>query len=232
MTTRGRKKAIAEPAPPAHDPRDVETIERLQQRIQELGFQQLQRDLPAEETETESNVWDDGSEDVNPFGGGNFRFHGDEEEEYPFVNKHPSFKEEPIVWVEEESCPVYNTDNEEDADPVPKYDFDGAELRLPNLLMMIHIVGITFFVPSVLPRVSKCITFTEVDSSEIPLYRIMHQGKSTVGSEAQEEHAYLFVGASNVKVRLGVVLVIGGSVTWMGLCCGGNHDDEYLPGIN
>ncbi|GKC38347.1 hypothetical protein Tco_1050731 [Tanacetum coccineum] len=31
---------------------------------------------------------------------------GDEEEEYPFVNKYPSFQEEPIVLVEEESCPV------------------------------------------------------------------------------------------------------------------------------
>ncbi|GJX91807.1 hypothetical protein Tco_0345133 [Tanacetum coccineum] len=69
MYTRGRKKAAAEPAPPARDPRDVETIERLQQRIQELEFQQLQHDLPAEEAETESNVGDDGSENANPFGG-------------------------------------------------------------------------------------------------------------------------------------------------------------------
>lgn len=79
---------------------------------------------------------------------------------------------------------------------------------------------------------SKCIAFTEVDSSEIPLYRIMHQGKSTVGSEAQEEHAYPFAGTSNVKVRLGVVPVIGGPVTWMDLCCGGNPDDEYLARVN
>ena len=71
MATRGRKKAIAEPTPPAHDPRDVKTIGRLQQQIQELEFQQLQHDSPAEETKTESNVWDDGSEDVNPFGGEN-----------------------------------------------------------------------------------------------------------------------------------------------------------------
>nr|GEY49205.1 hypothetical protein [Tanacetum cinerariifolium] len=77
-------------------------------------------------------------EDVNPFGGGNPRFHGehhdnsllkketesepiiwdigDEEEEYPFVNKHPHFKEEPIVLIEEETCPVYDTDNEEKED--------------------------------------------------------------------------------------------------------------------
>ncbi|GJV30828.1 hypothetical protein Tco_1391228, partial [Tanacetum coccineum] len=41
MYTRGRKKADAEPTPSAHDPHDVEMIERLQQRIQELEFQQL-----------------------------------------------------------------------------------------------------------------------------------------------------------------------------------------------
>lgn len=79
---------------------------------------------------------------------------------------------------------------------------------------------------------SKCIAFTEVDSSEIPLYRIIHQGKSTIGSEAQEEHAYPFAGASNVKVRLGVVPVIGGPVTWMDLCCGENEDNEYLARVN
>ncbi|GJU09395.1 hypothetical protein Tco_1131791 [Tanacetum coccineum] len=33
----------------------------------------------------------------------------DEEEEYPFVNKHPSYQEEPIMLGEEESCPVYDT---------------------------------------------------------------------------------------------------------------------------
>ncbi|GKB70433.1 hypothetical protein Tco_0931845 [Tanacetum coccineum] len=55
MATCGRKKAIAKPAPRARDPSDVETIERLQQRIQELEFQQLRKDSPAEETKTESN---------------------------------------------------------------------------------------------------------------------------------------------------------------------------------
>ncbi|GJW03479.1 mitogen-activated protein kinase 9-like protein, partial [Tanacetum coccineum] len=55
MATRGRKKAIAEPTPPARDPRDVETIEMLQQRIQKLEFQQLQQDSSAEDTETESS---------------------------------------------------------------------------------------------------------------------------------------------------------------------------------
>ncbi|GFY97624.1 prolyl oligopeptidase family protein [Actinidia rufa] len=41
---------------------------------------------------------------------------------------------------------------------------------------------------------SKFIAFTEVDSSEIPLFRIMHQGKSSVGAEAQEDHAYPLQG--------------------------------------
>ncbi|GJY85767.1 hypothetical protein Tco_0499793 [Tanacetum coccineum] len=84
MYTRGRKKAEVEPTPPARDPHDVETIERLQQRIQELE---------------------------------------DEEEEYHFLNKYPSFQEEPIVLVEEESSLVYDTDNEEE-ESMPVYDTD------------------------------------------------------------------------------------------------------------
>ncbi|GKE72535.1 hypothetical protein Tco_1534576, partial [Tanacetum coccineum] len=53
--------------------------------------------LLAKETESEPIIWDI----------------GDEEEEYPFVNKYPSFQEEPIMLVEEESCPVYDTDIED-----------------------------------------------------------------------------------------------------------------------
>ncbi|XP_061337843.1 uncharacterized protein LOC133284779 isoform X1 [Gastrolobium bilobum] len=83
---------------------------------------------------------------------------------------------------------------------------------------------------------SKYIAFTEVDSSEIPLFRIMHQGKSSVGLEAQEDHPYPFAGASNVKVRLGVVSVAGGSITWMDLLCGGmeqqNYEEEYLARVS
>ncbi|KAH7543847.1 hypothetical protein ACOSP7_031341 [Xanthoceras sorbifolium] len=81
----------------------------------------------------------------------------------------------------------------------------------------------------------KFIAFTEVDSSEIPLFRIMHQGKSSVGSDAQEDHAYPFVGASNVKVRLGVVSTAGGPITWMDLLCGGTdqlYEEEYLARVN
>ncbi|GJV57529.1 hypothetical protein Tco_1458534 [Tanacetum coccineum] len=126
------------------DPRDVKNVS-LKKRIQELEFPQLQQDSLAEEAKTESNVWDDGSENVNPFGGGNHGFHddhydnllltketesepiiwdiGDEKEEYPFVNTYPSFQEEPIVLVKEESCPVYDTDNEEE-ESMPVYDTD------------------------------------------------------------------------------------------------------------
>ncbi|GKA82863.1 hypothetical protein Tco_0789611 [Tanacetum coccineum] len=47
MYTRGRKKSDAEPAPPARDPCDAEA---------------------------EPNVWDDGPDDVNPFGEGKPRY--------------------------------------------------------------------------------------------------------------------------------------------------------------
>ncbi|XP_050237455.1 uncharacterized protein LOC126687117 [Mercurialis annua] len=83
---------------------------------------------------------------------------------------------------------------------------------------------------------SKLIAFTQVDSSGIPLFRIMHQGKSFVGADAQEDHAYPFAGASNVKVRLGVISVAGGPITWLDLVCGGTEDldneDEYLARVN
>ncbi|GJY90205.1 reverse transcriptase domain-containing protein [Tanacetum coccineum] len=74
MYTRGRNKADAEPTPPARDPHDVETIERLQQRIQELELQQPRPNLPPEEAETKPNVWDEEPVDVNPFGGGKHRY--------------------------------------------------------------------------------------------------------------------------------------------------------------
>ncbi|GAB4826219.1 hypothetical protein Ancab_009084 [Ancistrocladus abbreviatus] len=83
---------------------------------------------------------------------------------------------------------------------------------------------------------SKFIAFTEVDSSAIPLYRIMRQGKSLVGPDAQEDHAYPFAGAFNVKVRLGVVSIAGGPITWMDLLCGGkstvNNEEEYLARVH
>nr|GEV83654.1 hypothetical protein [Tanacetum cinerariifolium] len=75
------------------DLRDVKIVS-LKQQIQELEFPQLQQDATAEVVKTESNetesepiIWDI----------------GDEEEEYPFVNKYSCFQEGPIMLVEEES---------------------------------------------------------------------------------------------------------------------------------
>nr|GEV69833.1 paired amphipathic helix protein Sin3-like 4 isoform X2 [Tanacetum cinerariifolium] len=76
------------------DPRDVK-IASLKQRIHELEFPQLQQNSPTKEVETESNVWDDGSEDVNPFAGGNPRFH-DDHYDNPLLTKEP--ESEPIIW--------------------------------------------------------------------------------------------------------------------------------------
>nr|GEU73953.1 hypothetical protein [Tanacetum cinerariifolium] len=103
--------------------------------------------LLTKKTESEPIIWDIGNE----------------EEEYPFVNKYLSFKEEPIMFVEDESCPVYDTDNEKDVKHAPKYDFDGDELVyedeevcLPDVgeSLVIRGVGITFSVPSVLLRIN------------------------------------------------------------------------------
>ncbi|GKD11425.1 hypothetical protein Tco_1191110 [Tanacetum coccineum] len=63
--------------------------------------------LLTKETKSEPIIWD----------------RGDEEEKYCFINKYLSFQEEPIVLVEEKSCPVYDTDNEEE-ESMPVYDTD------------------------------------------------------------------------------------------------------------
>lgn len=82
---------------------------------------------------------------------------------------------------------------------------------------------------------SRFIAFAEVDAAGIPPFRIMHQGKATVGGDAEEDHAYPFAGHANVSVRLGVVPATGGSVVWMDLVCGlwgeGHEDEEYLARV-
>nr|GEV21347.1 hypothetical protein [Tanacetum cinerariifolium] len=95
------------------DPRDM-NIANLKQQIQELEFSQLQQDSPTKEAETESN--ETKSEPI-------IWYIEDEEEEYLFVNKYPSFQEEHIVLVEEKLCPIYDTDNEEE-ESMPVYDID------------------------------------------------------------------------------------------------------------
>ncbi|MFP4343451.1 MAG: S9 family peptidase [Anaerolineales bacterium] len=61
------------------------------------------------------------------------------------------------------------------------------------------------------------IAFEEADESHIPVYRIVHQGKESVGEGAQEDHRYPFAGEANPRVRLGVVSREGGEPVWMDL---------------
>ncbi|GKC90618.1 hypothetical protein Tco_1151267, partial [Tanacetum coccineum] len=86
----------------------VSSPECVDKALYYLGFHGHHHDnsLLTKETESEPIIWDI----------------GDEEEEYPFVNKYRSFQEEPIVLVEEKSCPIYDTDNEEEESMV--YDTD------------------------------------------------------------------------------------------------------------
>lgn len=76
---------------------------------------------------------------------------------------------------------------------------------------------------------SQRIAFVEVDESHIPIYRIVHQGKEKVGVGAEEDHRYPFAGEANAKVKLGVVDLANGDITWMDL---GQEEDFYLARVN
>ena len=76
---------------------------------------------------------------------------------------------------------------------------------------------------------SRFIAFTAVDETHIPVYRIMHLGKDTVGEGAQEDHRYPFAGMPNAIVRLAVVSREGGGLTWMDL---GAETDQYLARVD
>lgn len=69
------------------------------------------------------------------------------------------------------------------------------------------------------------IAFQEVDERHIPVYPIVHQGKDRVEIE---EHRYPFAGAENVRWRLGVVSIDGGSVEWLDV----HRDAEYLARVD
>jgi dipeptidyl-peptidase-4 len=75
---------------------------------------------------------------------------------------------------------------------------------------------------------SRWIAFEEVDETHIPIYRIVHQGKSSTGDGAQEDHRYPFAGQANARVRLGVVPFEGGEPVWMDL---GEEQDIYLARV-
>jgi dipeptidyl-peptidase-4 len=76
---------------------------------------------------------------------------------------------------------------------------------------------------------SQWIAFVEVDETHIPIYRIMHQGKDTVGEGAQEDHRYPFAGEANARIRLGVISVAGSEPVWMDL---GPEEDIYLARVD
>jgi dipeptidyl-peptidase-4 len=75
---------------------------------------------------------------------------------------------------------------------------------------------------------SRWIAFEEVDETQIPIYRIIHQGKDHTGEGAQEDHRYPFAGQANARVRLGVVSVEGSQPVWMDL---GPEPDIYLARV-
>nr|GEZ53869.1 hypothetical protein [Tanacetum cinerariifolium] len=94
---------------------------------------------PVEEAKTESNVWDDGSEDVNPFGGGNPGFH-DDHCDNPFgkgtVSCYDTNNEK------EESMPVYDTDIEdvieEEEGFVGKGGFGGKKDTIEDVVVVVN----------------------------------------------------------------------------------------------
>lgn len=76
-------------------------------------------------------------------------------------------------------------------------------------------------------RDSTRIAFCEVDETEVPVYRIVHQGSDAVGEHAQEDHRYPFAGAGNARVRLAVVEIDEGEPVWADL-----GDFEYLARVD
>ena len=66
------------------------------------------------------------------------------------------------------------------------------------------------------------IAFAQADSSAIPEYPIVHQGKDGIDIE---RHRYPFAGQANAVVRLGIVDVETRNITWMSL------DTESAPAL-
>nr|GFC49902.1 nucleotide-binding alpha-beta plait domain-containing protein [Tanacetum cinerariifolium] len=93
--------------------RGNEKVNRDTENIYEI------KGLRRRETESEPIIWDI----------------GDEEEEYPFVNKYLSLQE-PSMLVEEESCPVYDTDNEEESKVI--YDTYGNDVDDSPKFELLH----------------------------------------------------------------------------------------------
>jgi len=70
------------------------------------------------------------------------------------------------------------------------------------------------------------IAYTEVDETGIPVYPIVHQGKTAWQVESER---YPFAGGPNASVRLGIVGARGGETIWVRLEESG--PDFYLPRV-
>lgn len=71
------------------------------------------------------------------------------------------------------------------------------------------------------------IAYQETDERQVPLYSIVHQGGETVSVET---HRYPFAGASNAKVRLGIVPAEGGPTRWLTLS--DSVGEDYLARVH
>ncbi len=69
------------------------------------------------------------------------------------------------------------------------------------------------------------VAFEQVDESHIPVFPIVHQGKTALEIE---EHRYPFAGAENARVKLGVVSVDSGTTTFMDL----GSEEGYLARVD
>jgi dipeptidyl-peptidase-4 len=70
------------------------------------------------------------------------------------------------------------------------------------------------------------IAYTEVDETGVPVYPIVHQGKSAPEVESSR---YPFAGGPNARVKLGIVPASGGRTVWVRLPDTGG--DVYIPRV-
>ncbi|CAF0789062.1 unnamed protein product [Adineta ricciae] len=79
---------------------------------------------------------------------------------------------------------------------------------------------------------SSLIAFTQVDESNVPVFRISHSGSDD--PEYVEEHRYPFTGKENVRVTVGIIDLTsndqkhGPNVHWVDLS---SFDDYYIPRV-
>ena len=79
----------------------------------------------------------------------------------------------------------------------------------------------------------SALAFCAVDDDGVARFRIPHL--SDADPYAEEVHAYPFAGAANARVRLAVVSLASGAITWLDCDCGGRGsqhvDEEYLARV-